>query len=61
MYIAKRNFHSLMQGAKEKGDPVEYNATWADEGLIEIKPEPSAEIETKPDPKAKKKQNKAKK
>lgn len=44
-----------MQGDKKKGDPVEYNATWEAEGLIEIKPEQVSEkLETKPEPKAKK-------
>ena len=55
MYIAKRNFHSLYQGEKKKGDKVEYNATFEAEGLIEeVKPEPSAKVETKPHKKGRK-------
>ena len=48
-----------MQGDKKKGDPVEYNATWETEGLIEkakeTKPEQVSEKkETKPELTAKK-------
>ena len=58
MYIAKRNFHSLKQGEKKKGDEVDYNATWLAAGLIEeeaeAKPEPKAKVETKPHKKGRK-------
>lgn len=59
MYIAKKDFNSMIQGPKKKGDSVEYNATFEAFDLIEkateTKPEQVAEqTETKPEPKAKK-------
>lgn len=58
MYIAKRNFHSLYQGEKKKGDKVEYNATFEAEGLIEketeTKPSKVEAVETKPHKKGRK-------
>jgi len=58
MYIATQDFNSPTQGAKKKGDEVEYNATWYNEGIIEeateTKPEKTATVETKPHRKGKK-------
>lgn len=49
MYIAAKDFKSYTQGEKKKGQSVEFNQVWLDEGLIvEGKPEPKAKIETKP-------------
>ena len=57
MFIATQDFNSPAQGRKKKGDPVEYNTTWYDAGLIEeateAKPEPKAKVETKPQKKGK--------
>lgn len=49
MYIAAKDFKSYTQGKKAKGQEVEFNQLWLDNGLIvESKPEPKAKIETKP-------------
>ena len=57
MYIAKQDFNSMIQGPKKKGDPVEYNATFEREGLIErateTKPLMVGKVETKPQKKGK--------
>jgi hypothetical protein len=48
MYIATQDFKSYFLGDIKKGQDIEYKKTWLDSGLIEIKPEPKAVIETKP-------------
>jgi hypothetical protein len=54
MYIAAKTFKSYRQGLKNKGESVEFNQVWLDQGLIvEGKPEPKAKTETKPAPKKK--------
>lgn len=55
MYVAAKDFKSYTQGEKKKGQAVEFNQVWLDEGLIiEGKPEPEAKKEVKPEPKKKK-------
>ena len=56
MYTAKKDFKSYVLGDVKKGQQVERNQVWLDEGLIEEKPE-KKELETKPQPKKKKAQN----
>lgn len=54
MYIAVKDFKSYTQGAKSKGDSVEFNQVWLDEGLIvEGKPKQDSKKETKPELKKK--------
>jgi len=53
MYTAKKDFKSYVLGDVKKGQQVERNQVWLDEGLIEEKPE-KKELETKPQPKKKK-------
>lgn len=50
MYKATQNFKSYKLGDIKQGQEVDHNQTWEDEGLIELetKPQPKAEIETKP-------------
>lgn len=67
MYIAAKDFKSYKLGQIKKGQKVEFNECWFDEGLIiegkespqlETKPEPKAKIETKPEQKKKGKKTK---
>jgi len=51
MYIATKEFKTYHLGVIKKGQEVEHKKSWIDAGLIEIKPEPQAKIETKPEPK----------
>ena len=56
MYIATETFRSAAQGLKKKGDEVEFHQLWLDAGLIEEKPlQKSDTMETKPEPKKKRK------
>ena len=49
MYVATKDFKSPRLGTVKKGQEVEHNKTWLEAGLIiETKPEPKKEIETKP-------------
>lgn len=54
MYIAAEDFKSYTQGIKKKGDSVEFNQLWLDNGLIaESKPKQDSKKETKPELKKK--------
>ena len=55
MYTAKTDFKSYYYGDKKKGDQVEFNKTLLDGGLIEEKPTIEPVLETKPEPKPKRK------
>jgi len=54
-YTCKKPFRTPINGQLEKGDDVQYNKTWLDAGLIEEKPAIEPVLETKPQPKPKKK------
>lgn len=58
MYTAKKDFNSYHLGDVKAGDPVEFNEAWLDAGLIEEKPAVQPEMETKPEPKQKRKAKK---
>jgi len=55
MYIAKKDFTAYTVGDVKSGEPVEFNKTWLDAGLIEEKPLIEPVLETKPQPKSKRK------
>ena len=55
MYTAKKDFNSYHVGSVKAGDKVKFNKTWLDAGLIEEKPAIEPVLETKPEPKLKKK------
>jgi len=58
MYIAKKDFTAYTIGDVKAGDPVEFNKTWLEFGLIEEKPAIESVLETKPQPKPKRKAKK---
>ena len=58
MYIAAKDFSAYTVGDVKAGDKVEFNKTWLDAGLIEEKPLIEPVLETKPQPKSKRKAKK---
>lgn len=54
-YVCKKPFRTPINGQLEIGDPVQFNEAWLTFGLIEEKPAIEQVLETKPQPKLKKK------